>query len=117
MITIAMHDNNDFIQSVELDGAAYQLKFGWNDQSESWTMDIRTAKNVDIVRGVSVVPNFPLLSQYRRYRKDLPAGELIAVSTQAAESIGREDFLNGKFELMYIPRGEMDVILEARLQD
>ena len=117
MIIIAMQDNNDFIQSVELDGVAYQLKFGWNDSSESWTMDIRTAKNVDIVRGVSVVPNFPLLSQYRRYSNGLPAGELIAVSTQAAESIGREDFLNGRFELMYIPRGEIDVILEAHLQD
>ena len=93
MITITMHDNNDFMQSAELDGVAYQLKFGWNSKSESWTMDIRTAKNVDIVRGVSVVPNFPLLSQYRRYSKGLPAGELIAVSTQVAESIGREDFL------------------------
>lgn len=117
MITITMQDNNDFIQSVELDGVAYRLKFGWNDKSESWTMDIRTAKNVDIIRGVCVVPNFPLLSQYRRYGKDLPAGELIAVSTQTAESIGREDFLNGRFELMYIPRGEIDVILEAHLQD
>ena len=117
MITITMQDNNDFIQSAELDGVAYQLKFGWNAKSESWTMDIRTAKNVDIVRGVSVVPNFPLLSQYRRYSKGLPAGELIAVSTQVAESIGREDFLSGRFELIYIPRGEMDVILEAHLQD
>lgn len=117
MITITMQDNNDFIQSVELDGVAYRLKFGWNDKSESWAMDIRTAKNVDIIRGVCVVPNFPLLSQYRRYSKDLPAGELIAVSTQTAESIGREDFLNGRFELMYIPRGEIDVILEAHLQD
>lgn len=117
MITITMQDNNDFIQSVELDGVAYRLKFGWNDGSGSWTMDIRTAKNVDIIRGVSVVPNFPLLSQYRRYSKDLPAGELIAVSTQTAESIGREDFLNDRFELMYIPRGEMDVILEAHLQN
>lgn len=116
MIQISMYDANDFVESVILDGETYKLKFGWNPYGESWSMDVRNEKGEDLVRGISVVPNFPLLNQYRRI-SELPAGEFMAVvvnqEATGSQKIGRQDFLNGKFSLVYIPKTEFDEILTA----
>ena len=118
MIHISMYDANDFVESVILDNETYKLKFGWNPYSESWSMDVRNEKGEDLVRGISVVPNFPLLNQYRR-EATLPAGEIMAVvvnpEDKANQRIGRLDFLNGKFSLIYIPRNELDEAINAKV--
>ena len=115
MIQISMYDANDFVESVILDGNTYKLHFGWNPYSRSWTMDVRNEKSEDLVRGISVVPNFPLLHQHRRII--LPAGEIMAVvvnpESRESQQIGRKDFLNGRFSLVYIPKVELDEILSA----
>ena len=118
MIQIGMYDANDFVESVILDNETYKLKFGWNPYSESWSMDVRNGKGKDLVRGISVVPNFPLLNQHRRI-SNLPTGELMAVvvnpEDNANQKIGRQDFLNGKFSLVYIPKNELDEIMNAEV--
>lgn len=118
MIQISMYDANDFVESVILDNETYKLKFGWNPYSESWSMDVRNEKGEDLVRGISVVPNFPLLNQYRR-EATLPTGEIMAVvvnpEDKANQRIGRLDFLNGKFSLVYIPRNELDEAINAKV--
>lgn len=118
MIQISMYDANDFVESVILDNETYKLKFGWNPYSESWSMDVRNEKGEDLVRGISVVPNFPLLNQYRR-EATLPTGEIMAVvvnpEDKANQRIGRLDFLNGKFSLIYIPRNELDEAINAKV--
>lgn len=117
MILISMYDANDFVESVILEGSTYKLHFAWNPYSQGWSVDIRNEKGDDLVRGVSVVPNFPLLHQHRRI--ELPPGELLAVVTNpddpSSKSIGRQDFLNGKFSLVYIPKAELDSILAASI--
>lgn len=117
MIQISMYDANDFVESVILDGQTYKLHFGWNPYSQGWSMDVRNEKGEDLVRGVSVVPNFPLLHQHRRIA--LPTGELMAVvvnqDAPGNQQIGRKDFLNGKFSLVYIPKRELDEILTASI--
>lgn len=116
MIQISMYDANDFVESVTLDGETYKLKFGWNPYNESWSMDVRNEKGEDLVRGISLVPNFPLLNQHKRV-VGIPEGEIMAVvvnqEATGSQSIGRQDFLNGKFSLVYIPRSEVNAILEA----
>ena len=118
MIQISMYDANDFVESVILDNETYKLKFGWNPYNESWSMDIRNEKGEDLVRGISVVPNFPLFNQHKRV-STLPTGELMAVvvnpDDKANQKIGRQDFLNGKFSLVYIPKNELDEILNATI--
>ena len=118
MLKIGMYDANDFIESVNLEGERYDLHFAWNQSNKTWTMDIRTSQKEDIVRGIAMVPNFPLLNQHRR-TAGLPAGEIMAVvnNPTARQAIGRYDFLNGKFSLVYIPGGELSAILEASIQD
>lgn len=118
MIQISMYDANDFVESVLLDNETYKLKFGWNPYNESWSMDVRNEKGEDLVRGITIVPNFPLLNQHRRVTT-LPTGEIMAVvvnqEDKANQKIGRQDFLNGKFSLVYIPRNELDEIMNAEV--
>lgn len=113
MITLSMSDANDFVESAILDGTKYRLHFSWNGRMAQWTLDIRDGGNNDIVRGIAVVPNFPLFRQYKRH--GLPRGELVAnvVKPDIAgnQSIGRKDFVNGKFTLVYIPEKEVADIL------
>ena len=117
MVAITMFDANDFITTAMLDDEPYKLHFAWNDDAAQWYADISTNDNVEIVRGISIVPNLPLFSFYRR--ENLPLGELMAVIVNQDDaenqSIGRQDFLNGKATLVYIPAGELQNALETSL--
>lgn len=118
MISLSMYDANDYVISSMLDGEPYKLHFSWNDHVPQWTVDVLTNDNAEIVRGIPVVPNLPLFSFYRR-QSNLPPGELLAVVVNQDEAenqvVGRQDFLNGKFTLVYIPKDEVNGILEASL--
>ena len=117
MISLSMYDANDFVTSVMMEGNPYKLHFSWNDHVPQWTVDVLTNDNTPIVKGIPVVPNLPLFSFYRRH--NLPLGELMAVVVNQDEpenqSVGRQDFLNGKFTMVYVPEGEVDAILEASI--
>ena len=118
MISLSMYDANDFIISTLLDGAPYKLHFSWNDHVPQWTVDVLMNDNSEVVRGIPVVPNLPLFSFYRR-QANLPPGELLAVvvnqDEEGNQAVGRQDFLNGKFTMCYVPRDEVNAILEAGL--
>lgn len=107
-----MTDANDFVQSVTLEGEVYRLHYSWNDFSEQWTVDVRSAQDVDIVRGIAVVPNYPLFLQH--HRANIPRGELMAVVVDAekatSQQIGRKDFVNGLFSMVYIPEVEVNAV-------
>ena len=115
MVKLTLLDANDFVQSVLLDDEPYKLHFAWNDTSKAWTLDVRDSHGKDIVRGIRIVPNFPLLHQTKR--SGIPKGEIMAVvvnyTRKDGQTIGRQDFLNGKASLVYISEVEKDAILEA----
>ncbi len=116
MVMIELTNANDFTTSVTLDGDAYSLHFAYNDTTKSWTVDIRDGKNTDIVRGIEIVPNFPLLNQYRRHT-GIPGGELMAVVSNEDkkdnQTLGRNDFWNGKAIFVYITKVERDNAMES----
>ena len=117
MVKISLMDANDFVETAVLDGETYKLHFAWNDASKAWTVDVRDNHGKDIVRGIRIVPNLPLLHQTKR--NGLPKGELMAVfvnySRSECQTVGRQDFLNGRASLVYISEGEKDAILEAAI--
>lgn len=118
MIMIEMKDANDFVTSFVLNEQTYKLHFGWNSAAGQWSVDVRTTSNVDIGRGIAVVPNFPLLNQGKR--SGLPNFELMAivVNTGSAENqtIGRNDFINGKFAFVIVPEAEINAIKNATVE-
>lgn len=66
------------IQSVTLDDVEYLLELSWSPRCSRWYLGLKTADGVDIVSGVAVVVDYPLLSRFGDAR--LPPGRLIAVS-------------------------------------
>lgn len=107
MQTITLPDANDFVISVTLDNESFRLRFSWNDTAGFWTMGIRNDQNVSIIEGIRCVPNYPLLAQYRR--PALPKGELLCVILDDTQTtIVRDDFINGRARLVYIPEAELD---------
>lgn len=111
MIEISMRDANDFVQSVVLEQENRILHIAWNPEAYCWYVDVRTMSNEDIIKAIAIVPNLPLFNQYRRVG-GLPEGELMAVVVDQDgkynQTIGRDDFLNGRFTLVYIPKDEVD---------
>ena len=116
MIQISMIDANDFVEQVTLENEPYKLHFSWNDYSQQWTVDVRTMQNEDIVRGIAVVPNYPLFLQQKR-ATGLPRGELLAIVVDADkadnQTIGRKSFVNGQYSLVYVPEVEVNDIRNA----
>ena len=115
MISLSMYDANDFIISTMLDGEPYKLHFSWNDFAQQWTVDVRNMQNVDIVRGIAVVPNYPLFLQ--QHRAGLPRGELLAIVVDSSkadnQTIGRKSFVDGLYSLVYVPEVEINAIRNA----
>ena len=118
MIQLSMIDANDFVQSVILGGNPYKLHYSWNSYAGQWTVDVRTPQNEDIVRGIAIVPNYPLFTQGRR--NGLSRGELMAIVVKPEEkgnqTISRRGFVDGKFSMVYVPEGEVNAIIRATEQ-
>lgn len=110
MQIISVIDSNDFVQQVSFDGVMYRLHFAYNSYIDQWSLDIRDNSNNDIVRGISIVPNFPLLAQYRRHNNI--KGELVAaVVNDSLKTIGRNDFKNGKASLIWVTEAEYNELV------
>ena len=117
MVKLSSIDANDFIQEVTLDKTAYKLHHSWNDYAQQWTLGIRTAQGDDIVRGIAIVPNYPLLMGHHR-TDNVPRGEFMAVVVDADnadnQTIGRDGFTSGRFSMVYITEVEIDGIRNAK---
>lgn len=111
MQILSMAEHNDFVEAATLDGTLYKLHFGWNPH-EGWSVDVRDGQNADILRSIAIVPNFPLLNRYRRH-SGIPPGELMAVVNDGGETLGREDFVTGRAQMVYVPEAEVKDALAA----
>lgn len=100
MIKIELVDKNDFISEANLDDEIFFLHLSWNDTLGYWCLAIENAYNDELVSGIVVLPNRPLIEPVRR--EALPLGELIAVREDDNPTIGREDFIKGVAALIYI---------------
>ena len=92
-------DYNDSFSKAVLDGTEFLFRFTWNDTALRWTFGIYDVFRNPIVRGVKIVPGFPLNLQYVDNR--LPGG-VIGVYTKLT-AVGRGDFKNGKAVFAYVP--------------
>lgn len=100
MIEINVPNHNDSLLEVTLDDEVFFLHFSWNSTGEYWTLAIENAYNDELVSSLKMLPNRPLLSFVRT--SDLPLGQLIVVREDNLDSLGRDDFANGKASLIYI---------------
>ena len=105
MIKIPLKDMNDSVIECELDGVVYFLRMGWNGVAQSWAFSLESANNDLLISGVRVVTNALLLRNY--HHLPVPTGELMAVAADDRIEIGRDDFISGDVELVYLSANEL----------
>ena len=109
MIQIELANANDFVTQITLDTIIYNLHFAWS--GTRWTFDIRDSDNNDLIRGLALVPNFPILLPHRRTLNGLK-GQFIAVVNNGVNihKFDRNDFVEGKAKFVYIPWEEIEAL-------
>lgn len=107
MIVIDLANSNDFVTQVTLDSVIYRIHMAWS--GDDWTMDIRDADNNDIIRGIMVRANFPLLLPYSRHLTSL-RGQIMAIVNDGNAEITRDCFIKGRAKLVYVTANEVEAI-------
>ncbi|OZI79918.1 phage baseplate plug family protein [Bordetella genomosp. 2] len=105
MITIPVIDANDSLTEVELEGGTYFLRLSWNSEAALWVLGIENANNEVIIAGIALVPDTPLLTQYRYL--PLPPGEIVALAPDRRDTISREALPSGDVTLVYVTAQEV----------
>ncbi|WP_028353434.1 phage baseplate plug family protein [Bordetella petrii] len=105
MITIPVIDANDSLTEVELEGGTYFLRLSWNSEADLWVLGIENANNEVIIAGIALVPDTPLLAQYRYL--PLPPGEIVALAPDRRNTISREALPSGDVTLVYVTAQEV----------
>lgn len=105
MIQIPMRDQNSFVIEAGLEDVTFFLRFDWNSETGIWVMGIVNARNEDIIRGLALVPNTPLLEQFRHLA--VPAGEFVVYANDDDLQVGRDTFLAGTAALYYLTEAEV----------
>ena len=97
-LDIDVPDFNDSFSRVVLDGAQYLLRFTWNEFAKRWSFGLYTMQKEALAVGLRLVPRFPLNLQIVDDR--CPFGVFGVYSN--AESVGRNDFKEGKAFFSYV---------------
>jgi len=91
----------DIVQTIELDGITYDIRFRWNTRDESWTV-ICSKSGSSPIFSTKVKTNVIFNSIYK-HREDAPQGDMIILDM--SETNGRVDFDNftieGRYRLFY----------------
>lgn len=98
-IIIEVPDLNDSISRIVLLGKQYQLRFTWNDTGGFWSFGLMDSLGTPLLIGTKIVPQFPLNLFYGT--ENIPLGVFAALTEK--ERIGRQDFVNGKAQFVFIP--------------
>ena len=86
--------------TITLDGTPYLLRFYFNRRRGTWHFSIKTQDGVDIVNGIPIFVNWPVLDRFKDTR--LPPGTFLAVdSTSQGLDPGQEDF-GTRVKFLYI---------------
>lgn len=107
MQLIELADANDFISQVTLDGVILRLHFSWS--GDDWTLGVRDADDNEIVRGIPIRVNHPLLMPYRRHLAMLK-GEFFAICNDGGCDLSRDDFTSGRAKFIYMSREEVEAV-------
>jgi hypothetical protein len=88
--------------SVDIDEVPYVFEVQWNDHAQKFYMSILTTDLVEIISGVCLVPNTPLIGRHKK--EELPKGELFLFRVNSKNEYPTFDELDVGFWLVYIPK-------------
>ena len=108
MIQISVPDKNDSLSRIVLSQKDYLIRFFYNMTYDYWSFGLSDIEGTPIIGLLKIVPLSPLTHFYRSVK--LPDGIFGAITDR--DHIGRNDFLNGNAQFLYIPWeevGELEV--------
>lgn len=92
-------DENDFYQTVELDGRRYQLRFTWNQRDAAWRLSVYQPDGTPLANSRKIVLNIPLLRGEIDER--LPLGWIVAYDFTGSNVEAAHDDLGERVLLIY----------------
>lgn len=99
-----------WVQTNTLDGVTYQLSFVWNARAGAWYLSIADASGVDLLTGIKLVSNRPLLQRFR-WIVGLPPGEISAVSFDGSIDYAQYTDLGVSVLVYYFDASEVAIAL------
>jgi len=75
----------DYIYGTVLEDEAKQLRFYWNSRSGQWHMDIRNEDQTEVVLGVPLVINYPILADHPMYAQFGLSGYFVLLAKVTGE--------------------------------
>lgn len=98
-IIIEVPDMNDSVVRVTLLGKQYKLRFTWSDSGGYWMLGVLDSLGEPLIIGTKIIPQFPLNLFWGT--ESTPQGVFAALTEKG--SIGREDFVTGAAQFVFIP--------------
>lgn len=108
MEIIPFKEPSNWKMQITLEGEIFILEFTWNALNEFWSMDIYTRNEVPLIYGITIVPDYPLLSTYTV--EGMPKGEIICQNIVNGDDIIRRYDMSQKFELVYYAENELEAL-------
>ena len=106
MIVLPVADLNSQAIEAVLDDELFYIVLDWNEDGQYWQMGIRNSAYRTIVDGISVVPNYPLIWQFRY--TDMPKGELQVIRIDDGNGAPpRDGFSSGIYQLIYMTSADI----------
>lgn len=102
---ISVPDRNDSIMRVNLDEVYYNLRLTWNAYGGFWMLSIYDAE-MNIILGMARLVLGTIWNFYYQTQGGPPG--VLGVETEQ-ETIGRNDFVDGKAKLLYLPARQLGV--------
>jgi|SRR5580765_7125054 len=101
MFSLELVDVNSQAIEATLDDVLYYIIVNWNETAQAWEMGVRDSAYNLLVTGIRMVPEYPLLRQFKY--TEVPDGELVIhdYTLNASQRIPRDGFKLLRYELVY----------------
>ena len=96
---------------ITIDDTPYSLLLTWNERAGAYNLGLEDRDGAPVLYGRRIVLQLGLLAGYH-HLPGVPAGDFYALDVTGGglRSVGREDLIEGRAVLYYIPRSEIDAL-------
>lgn len=101
-IELPLYAERKYSYGISLEGVSYTLTFYWNRKAKSWHMDIHLEDRTQVVLGVALVPQYPMLVDYNLEEIGMNGHfELMPVNADLSSKAGEEFSIIPEFFRLY----------------
>lgn len=102
---------NDQQIQMTLDNVVFFIHLAYNSETDSWALGLMDANSQTLIDGISIVPDYPLLSRVRR--STFPAGEILCISPDGRGTVNYDALVDGVCQLIYYTLAEVEAVING----